>query len=145
MIHLENKDIYYWQDIEEIVSSLAEQILKLEKQPLYLCGLPRGGLVPAVLLSHLTGIKYQQINSISISKMADLSHVLIIDDICDSGKTLENVKKTYPKARTLTLFTKLSSSIQPDIYSKVVNDDKWIIFPWEKQSSETSRDNTPIL
>ena len=65
-----------------------------------------GGLIPAVLLSHKTGIPYQQISTANTSPEADLSHVLFVDDICDSGKTLEKIRKTYNKCRILTLLNK---------------------------------------
>ena len=77
MINLNGKAFLSWNDIEEQVDKLAEQINRMEKKPFYLYGVPRGGLIPATWLSHKTGIKYRQINSSQISKVADLSLSLI--------------------------------------------------------------------
>tara|TARA_R110001592_G_scaffold333942_1_gene618037 strand:+ start:775 stop:1206 length:432 start_codon:yes stop_codon:yes gene_type:complete len=143
MITLNKKEIYFWTDIDKATDDLSKQILELYVRPLYICGIPRGGLIPAVLLSHKTGIPYQQISSSSISPGADLSHVLFVDDICDSGKTLEKIRNTYNKCRILTLLNKTSASSQPDIYWKTTECD-WAEFPWEASGALEERDNTNI-
>ena len=143
MIEVGKKEHYYWSDIDKATDNLAQQILDLYVKPLYICGIPRGGLVPAVLLSHKTGIPYQQISTANTSPEADLSHVLFVDDICDSGKTLEKIRKTYNKCRILTLLNKPSASDQPDIYWKTTECD-WAVFPWEAHGALEEKDNTNI-
>lgn len=135
MLKVENKIFLSWGDIGDITDTLAKKILKLERKPLYLYGQPRGGLIPAVILSHKTGIKYQHLNAAQLSKTADLSHILIIDDICDSGETIAKLRENYPKIRIATLHTKPESPNQPDIYGTEVGKE-WIIYPWEKHNSE---------
>ena len=141
MINLDGKAFLSWNDIEEQVNKLAEQINRMEKKPFYLYGVPRGGLIPATWLSHKTGIKYQQINSIQISKIADLSHIMIIDDICDSGETIKKIKEDFPKCQTATLYHKETAIDKPDIYGEISTYD-WLYFPWENQQSSEIRDNT---
>jgi len=141
MINLDGKAFLSWNDIEDQVDKLAEQINRMEKKPFYLYGVPRGGLIPATWLSHKTGIKYQQINSIQISKIADLSHILIIDDICDSGETIKKIKEDFPKCQTATLYYKETAIDKPDIYGEISTYD-WLYFPWENQQSSEIRDNT---
>ena len=137
MINLEGKQILFFSDIEDIIKILTEKIKKIGfKPPLFIYGIPRGGLIPAVLLSHRTGIEYKQPVT-----QEDASNTLIVDDICDSGETLEKIKEKYPNCLTLTLFTLQPPSIQPDIYGKVVGDE-WIEFPWEMHTALTERDKT---
>ena len=143
MIEVDKKVHYYWSDIDNITNNLTEKILELYVRPIYICGIPRGGLVPAVILSHKTGIPYQQISSINPTPVSNFSHVLFVDDICDSGDTLEKIKKTYNECRIVTLLTKESASIQPDIYWRTT-ECEWAIFPWEAHSSLEKRDNTEI-
>ena len=143
MIEIDKKQHYYWSDIDSITNDLAEKILELYVKPIYICGIPRGGLIPAVILSHKTGIPYQQISSTNPSPVADFSHVLFVDDICDSGNTLEKIKKTYNQCRIVTLLTKESASIQPDIYWRTT-ECEWATFPWEVHGSLEKRDNTEI-
>jgi hypoxanthine phosphoribosyltransferase len=138
-LKVENKLILSWQDIEEITDILAKKILNLEKKPFYLYGHPRGGLIPAVILSHKTGIAYQHLNAAQLSRTADLSHILIIDDICDSGETIEQLRNNYNKIRIATLHTKITSSIQPDVYGMEV-EKEWIVYPWENPHSKSIQD-----
>ena len=141
MLQLEGKKILSWGDIEEVVDKVVEKIDNLEKKPFYIYGVPRGGLIPATWISHKTGIKYQQINSAQISKMADLSHILIIDDICDSGKTVKEIRKNYPKVKVACLYYKETASETPDIYGEIIGED-WLVFPWEHNEEIGNRDNT---
>ena len=141
MLQLSDKIILSWKDIENVIDKVVEKIENLEKKPFYLYGIPRGGLIPATWISHKTGIKYQQINSAQISKMADLSHILIIDDICDSGKTVKEIRENYPKIKVACLYYKETASETPDIYGEIVGDE-WIHFPWEETEEIGNRDNT---
>lgn len=141
MLQLEGKIILCWDDIKDVIDKVVEKINNLENKPFYVYGVPRGGLIPATWISHKTGIKYQQINSTQISKMADLSHILIIDDICDSGKTVKEIRENYPKIKIACLYYKETAIEAPDIYGEIVGDD-WIVFPWEQDETPGKRDNT---
>lgn len=141
MIKINGKIILSWDDIKSVVDKVVEKIDNLEKKPFYIYGVPRGGLIPATWISHKTGIKYQQINSVQISKMADLSHILIIDDICDSGKTVKEIRENYPKVKVACLYYKETSIETPDIYGEIVGDE-WLVFPWEANETPGQRDNT---
>jgi hypoxanthine phosphoribosyltransferase len=141
MLQLEGKIILSWDDIKDVINKVVEKIENLEKKPFYIYGVPRGGLIPATWISHKTGIKYQQINSVQISKMADLSHILIIDDICDSGKTVKELRENFPKVKVACLYHKETAIETPDIYGKIVGDE-WLVFPWEEEEEIGKRDNT---
>ena len=141
MLQLEGKKILSWGDIGKVVDKVVEKIENLEKKPFYIYGVPRGGLIPATWISHKTGIKYQQINSAQISKMADLSHILVIDDICDSGKTVKEIRENYPKVKVACLYHKETAIETPDIYGEIVGED-WLVFPWENDETPGQRDNT---
>ena len=138
---MEDKIFLSWNDIEVLVDNLAEQINKMDKKPFYIYGIPRGGAIPAVWLSHKTGIDYYQLNSTQISKTANLSHILIVDDICDSGETIKKLKENFPKCQTATLYHKITAIDKPDIYGEISTYD-WLYFPWENQQSSEVRDNT---
>ena len=138
-LKLENKLFLSWDDIESLTDVLAKKILALDKKPFYLYGCPRGGLVPAVLLSHKTCIAYQHLNAAQLSKTADLSHIMVIDDICDSGKTVAELRENYNKIRIATLHTKSEAPYQPDIYGEEVGDE-WITYPWERSDSKPIQD-----
>lgn len=122
---LKKKNYINWQYIEEAIENIAKQIEG--KNISFISGLPRGGLIPAVMLSHKTGIPL--LNDDSVYKIGE---VLIVDEINDSGKTLSGyVGLGHP---TATIHTKLSSVIQPTFYYEVVADDIWQVYPWENKN-----------
>lgn len=62
--------------------------------------------------------------------------VLIVDDISDKGHTLRHVVDHVREAfgnpiQTATIFTKHSTTFIPDYFYKCVEDDQWVVFPWE--------------
>ena len=101
-------------------------------------GIPRGGLVLAVMISHKMNIPLL---------MSPTEGCLIVDDICDSGESLVHyVKNTSspnkPKYYTATMYYKDNElGIVPFIYDCIKGDD-WIIFCWES-SLEDARKEFP--
>ena len=63
--------------------------------------------------------------------MEDGSGVLIVDDLVDSGKTLELVRSLYPKAHFATVYAKPNGESQVDTFITGVSQDTWIFFPWD--------------
>ena len=138
-----------WDEFDELVSSIASQIPD-EESPHAIVGLTRGGLVPAVRLSHMYNAKLFCLN-ISLRDgmvddsefdwdlLEDYSRVLIVDDINDSGKTFNTVlDKCYhnliPGAKFCALLEKETSSFKTAYSGEVINkgqEKDWIVFPWE--------------
>ena len=93
-------------------------------------GVPRGGLIPAVMLSHKLGLKYIPYQQ-AVSKRRP---VLVVDDISDSGLTLTGVgNKGFI---TATLCVRYNTQYTPDYYGEEITDDRWIVFPWEENDSK---------
>ena len=57
--------------------------------------------------------------------------ILIIDDLVDSGKTLELVRDMFPKAHFATVYAKPQGRSQVDTFITEVSQDTWIFFPWD--------------
>lgn len=121
-----NKVFVYWDDISVLVDELCNTITSSGVQIKSITGIERGGLIPAVMISHKLNIPY--VNKIN-------KDTLVVDDICDSGETLKNMVAGY----TATLHYKKTASFTPDFYSKEVGDE-WIVYPWERTDSETIQD-----
>ena len=125
-----NKIYIGWSAIEEFVDDLCYQIKTNYPEIKYVHGLKRGGLIPAVLISHTLNLKY-------VDTPEFYDGCLIIDDICDSGVTIEK----YKEYTTAVLHYKPhTSSVKPDIYAYTHEGDEWIIYPWEREDSETIQD-----
>ncbi len=128
-----SKIYYSWEEIEELVELLCLQIVKSGYQITDIYGLQRGGLIPAVMLSHKLGVP-MTVNSISKT-------TLIVDDICDSGETFKELFKIYPKSKFACLhFKPHTSHFNPDFSSNKFFSDDWIVYPWEEKDSETIQD-----
>ena len=160
------KKIYYtWSDVESQTQEILRQITLSKWQPDYVVGLTRGGLVPANLISQYLEVPMECLKvslrdnsspSESNLWMAEDGYegknILIVDDINDSGATLNWIKKDWedfhpskPKpwrkiwgdsVRVATLIDNESSKSKLDInYSAVTinkaEENLWIVFPWE--------------
>jgi hypoxanthine phosphoribosyltransferase len=124
-----NKKFITWDYIEAAVDNIASQIESSELNIEYILGMPRGGLIPAVMLSHKLNIPLFRPGMVLNNK------VLIVDDICDSGLTLQK----YNVITTATIHAKATASVQPTFYYEVVDKD-WIVYPWERADSKTIQD-----
>jgi len=120
--------IYTWDDFDRDCEYLARELKQYE--PYTIFGVPRGGLVVAVRLSHLTGMKLTQ----SVEK-----NTVIVDDICQTGNTLNNV--TYflgPKIdykASATLWIVQEEYARPDHWIRIKSKKNWVQFPWETKES----------
>ena len=113
----------------------------------------RGGMAPAMIVAreldirtvdtisvvsyHSGGGKADQRREAKVLKapdtdmMGDGTGILIVDDLVDSGKTLELVRALYPKAHFATVYAKPEGEPQVDTFITGVSQDTWIFFPWD--------------
>ncbi|CUH62662.1 Xanthine phosphoribosyltransferase [Thalassovita gelatinovora] len=108
----------------------------------------RGGMAPAMIIareldirtvdtisvksySHQDQGEVQVLNRPDPEMMGDGTGILIIDDLVDSGKTLELVREMYPQAHFATVYAKPKGRAQVDSYITEVSQDTWIFFPWD--------------
>jgi hypoxanthine phosphoribosyltransferase len=122
-----------WDEIENAIESLAYQIQKSNEHIEAVTGLARGGLIPAVLLSHKLGLPYVNL----FNDCEGHENVLVIDDICDSGETLKEYHQFFT---TATIHYKQLAVVKPDFYYSLAPEDKWIVYPWEQKDSKTIPD-----
>ncbi len=108
----------------------------------------RGGMAPAMIIARELDIR--TVDTISIKSydhqaqseavvlkapdadiIGDGEGILIIDDLVDTGKTLEVVKSRYPKAHIATVYAKPKGRPMVDTFITEVSQDTWIFFPWD--------------
>jgi xanthine phosphoribosyltransferase len=116
-----------WKDIDILCESLSQKIRQSGIKYEFIYGVPRGGLVVAVILSHKLGIplKTDPWNPFK-------SKYLVVDDINDSGRTLFPHTRE-PNAHTVVLTTRSTSKIQSTYSGDTIEDDEWVYFPWENK------------
>lgn len=115
-----------WDDIETLVNNLCEVISLSDIRITSVTGLERGGLIPAVMISHRLNIPY--VYSID-------STTLVVDDICDTGETLNRLITPL----TAVLHYKPAAKHKPTFFAEEVGDE-WIVYPWERKDSEAIQD-----
>ena len=107
----------------------------------------RGGMVPACIVARELNVRH--VDTISVvsydhqnqgaagvlkapdPSIGDGEGVLVIDDLVDTGKTLEVVRKLYPKAHFATVYAKPQGKPLVETYITEVSQDTWIFFPWD--------------
>jgi len=124
-----------WNDIERAINRIVASINSSEIKINAVGGLPRGGLIPAVMISHRLGIPFVSQAQIQTT----IGNILIVDDICDSGKTLKRFK-FEENIYTATLHWKQSSEYQPNYFWEIAYENEWIVYPWENKDSQTKPD-----
>ena len=172
-----------WQNVEKQCLEIIRQIVNDNWKPDYIVGLTRGGLIPAVMMSNSLDIPMHTLevklrdhaNTESnlwmaedafgyipedmregITKRSDATYkknILIIDDINDTGATLDWIINDWQQSclpndpdweyvwgnnvRFAVLIDNLSSNFsrKVDYAGKEINKaerDVWIVYPWER-------------
>ena len=121
-----------WDEIDTLVNTLFNWVKEEQPQIDSVMGLPRGGLIPAVMLSHKLDIPLVFEPTIK---------TLIVDDISDSGKTFLDMLEEYPFNAFAALHYKPHTSrIIPTCYGNEFHSDAWLVYPWEQKESDTIQD-----
>jgi hypoxanthine phosphoribosyltransferase len=138
-----------WTTYHDLTRKLAASILSHSPQVNQIVAISRGGLTLGHLLSDFLRIPVATITIQSytdIQKQGEIviteplktnireKHVLLVDDVADSGKTLVRatsyLRRFHPKSITVvTMFYKIRSTFRPDYFARTTN--KWILFPYE--------------
>lgn len=152
-----------WNDVQGLCLDLARQMQQSQWMPDYVVGITRGGSIPAVLLSQYLGVPCEMLKvslrdggeSESNTWMAEDSYegknILVVDDINDSGATIEWIRQDWQSScrpnqlgrwsevwhhstKFATLVNNATSQSEVDYSSMQINkldDPQWIVFPWE--------------
>lgn len=105
-----NKLIINHQELTNLVGKIARDISIGDWKPDYIVGLTRGGLIPAVMLSHYLNVPLHTLNVslrdsdtgpesnlwMAEDAYAGLKNILIVDDINDQGTTLNWIMDDWP-------------------------------------------------
>ena len=161
---MDNKIYMSAEDLESHVHTIIRQMMQDQWRPEYIVGLTRGGLQPANMLSQYLEIPMHSLDvSLRDNRIGPTSNgwmsedafggmnILIVDDINDSGATLQWIEDDWkagclPKSkkwkkvfgdttRIATIVNNEASDFQTISYTSLeinkADEDVWIVFPWE--------------
>ena len=133
--------------IYNCMNKLIREINLYGSKPDMVIGIQRGGLIPAVHLSHYYDIPLQtmtvsfrdQSNVVGFDVLAKVDpniKTLIIDDINDTGKTFNYIKERNKNNKNITycsLVDNLNSDFQVNYFGIEIDkkEEQWVVFPWE--------------
>jgi len=141
-----------WWDIDQACLNIYSQMKKDNYAPDAIIGLLRGGVIPARIFADLHGIvldffalDVKLYESIGVRKKEPIiryafkhkdvedKKILVLDDIWDSGKTMNAVLEHFEgkDITTATLFWKENAEKKPNYYAEVAKEPEWVVFPWE--------------
>ncbi len=113
-----------FEEILDCIDTLEKKIDSTKYSGIY--GVPRGGLVPAVMLAHRLNIPIVESKDIT-------NNTLFVEDIVDSGAKTKELKQNYPNIKIATLYKRYTSKEHPTYIGKEINHDDYLVFPWEKE------------
>jgi len=142
-----------WSEILTFIDTIHEATSPKDGKNIGIIGIARGGLIPAVLLSHrkansqvfTVGIKsYNGTNrgqdtiyqTPSMEQLSTFDTLYLLDDICDTGLTFKNLtQKTFKglDIKTISLLYRKNDIFTPSVFGQVILDENWRVFPWEKE------------
>jgi hypoxanthine phosphoribosyltransferase len=127
-----------WNEIELLIKTLSEKILKLNRNFSSITTLSRGGLVPSRLLADNLGI-----TKIFVDQKNITSDSLFVDDIFDSGDTFDKIISDTDNPLNLvfaTLFARSGKKYPRQlVYSKKTDNSEYVVFPWDKLEFQRSK------
>ena len=158
-----------WQEFQALVNKICRDINNSDWRPDYIVGITRGGLLPALMMSHYFEVPCQTLK-VSLRDDNDCesnlwmaenafgheldrpANILIVDDINDTGATLNWIIKDWPSGcfphddrwdtvwnynvRFAVMYDNLASKcdVKMDYVGEEINKaerDIWIDFPYE--------------
>lgn len=148
---------YTNSDLTVGIQKIARAVTLDDFKPQLIVGVLRGGIIPAVYLSHWFGcslastswttrddavVNNGTIDDAVYEAIASNKHVLLVDDICDSGLTLkqifENIKEKtelHANLKSAVLHYNIGQdTFEPDYCHLEINnedDPSWVVYPWE--------------
>jgi len=139
---MEDKRYLSWEEYNTLAIKLANRIKILQKAKgikiQQIWGIPRGGEVLGIILSHQLGISYKPLLQ-TYEDTGIPESVLLCDDLVDTGETM----RKYSPTLSAVLFRKPWSKFGPTFF--IEETDKWIVFPYEAEYTKHDRLENDVI
>ncbi|MFA6171110.1 MAG: phosphoribosyltransferase family protein [Patescibacteria group bacterium] len=146
------KEKYSWEEFERDVKILADKV-KMDYLPDAVVAIAEGGWVPGRIIKKYIKAdyfsigcrhhdeNYGEMEEVQVYQEIDKKNIfgkkiLVIDEICDSGKTLKKVSEILKamgpqEVRSAVIHVRHSSAFAPDYFLEKKSNDNYIVYPWE--------------
>tara|TARA_R110002012_G_scaffold305331_1_gene509418 strand:+ start:209 stop:655 length:447 start_codon:yes stop_codon:yes gene_type:complete len=139
-----------WSDIHSFNDSILKQLNENNIKIDSILGIARGGMIPAAMISYqldchyleMLGVRTRDVENTQFYGNPTLfGNVLVVDDINDSGKTFDEVKKYldyhFDRGEIKNIYfsagiKRSSSEFNKGFYGVEYEGDAWYVFPWDK-------------
>lgn len=121
-----------WEQVEDSVDRIVKQ---LDFSPTMIIAINRGGIIPAALIQ-------RRFPKAKICVKSPTQHIsfldgealntLLVDDIWDTGQTIETFWKLNGYVSTAVLGYRNPLETTKIFYGTKIQGSAWIVFPWEK-------------
>jgi len=146
---MEIKTQMAWSKYIKAVNVIAEHFKNTRFD--VIVGLTRGGLIPAVLLSHAMNTPMLPFNPHLLHSNGDergskiklpispvvTRKILIVDDISDTGKTFDKCAKFFENrgfnVNTTAVYINKQTTIFTPTFTVYDSHKRWVVFPYEKE------------
>jgi hypoxanthine phosphoribosyltransferase len=141
-----NRYHVYWPDIIRWCSRIAWHAEGQQWEIKRILTVSRGGSIPATIVAHcleLAEIRHMHLtwhddkprlvvgDALPDSEWNSPS-TLFVDDVYDTGRTVEFIKSVFKDVRVVTACTKVEDPPKVDYTPAFIPKSPWLIFPWEK-------------
>lgn len=136
-----------WEQVHRDCKALAWRLVGIGKWE-RIVGIARGGLIPAAIIARELDIRLVDtvcVSSYTLRTQGEFSVLkdikgdgegwLLIDDLVDTGKTAQVVRKMLPRAHFAAVYAKPEGRAFADTFITEVSQDTWILFPWDTETS----------
>jgi hypoxanthine phosphoribosyltransferase len=148
------REVMTWEQLGNAARELAQQVVDSGYLPDIVLAIARGGLLPGGAVAYALGVKNSCAMNVEfytdVDRRLDVplilppspelldfgdSRMLIVDDVADTGRTLEVVQQfcaaKVAEVRTAVVYEKPRSTVTCDYVWR--RTDRWIDFPWSTQ------------
>lgn len=150
-----SKPTKYFDNVNQATFQIADAMKRANEKIDYIVALAKGGLTPARYMAkwldvkriYSVGIEFYREPGVTMkipfvyqhlgAKFKSDDHILIVDDIADTGSTFKVAMQEVLESGTRAISTcaihyKSKSYYKPDYYFEEVKDEDWVVYHWEE-------------
>ncbi len=141
------KEYCSWEEVGLLTKIVATKIQSSYKKYDVILGVTNGGIIPARLMALELDIQHIQfipvrnknLHTEEMPQLATNKKYLVVDEIYDTGETFTKVHYAMRNfdcdyAYLMRRFNDTGDN-ETAFIGKILNHDKWIVFPWERKTS----------